>query len=530
MPRGYISIVLHAHLPYIRHPEYSNYLEERWLFEAITECYIPILQKLIALSDEAIPFKINVVLSPTLLHMLRDDLLKERYIHHLMNLEKLAENEIKRNSGCRHLCYLAKFYKDRFSSIHQFWDRWEGDIVKPFSLLEERGNLEILTCGATHGLLPLLSVNPETVRAQIKIAVNSHISVFGRVPRGIWLPECGYYPGVDEILADCGLRFFILDTHCILRGKPKPRFSIYAPVYTPSGVAAFGRDPESSKQVWSAETGYPGDFWYRDFYRDIGFDLPIEELEPVAHPDGIRVYTGIKYYRITHREGLENKDFYHPSEARQRAAEHAGNFMFNRQQQIKYLSSKMDRIPLVVAPYDAELFGHWWFEGPDFLDFFFRKVHYDQNEIEPLTLSEYLIKYPTNQVVIPSGGSWGDKGYYEVWLNGSNAWIYRHLHEAGSKMIELAERFENADEIKTRALNQAARELLLAQSSDWAFMMTTGQAKEFAIKRVKVHIARFNRLYNEITDEAINEKWLSDLEYRDNIFPTINYKIYRRGK
>jgi 1,4-alpha-glucan branching enzyme len=526
MPSGYLAILLHGHLPYVRHPEHADYLEERWLYESITECYIPLLMKLMALAGESIPFRLNMTLSPTLVHMLRYDLLRERYIRHLMSLEELAEAEIRRNDGQGHMRYLAKFYRERFGRIHGFWDEWSGDLVAAFSSLEEKGYIEILTCAATHGYLPILAAQPESVRAQIATAVRHHIREFGRAPRGIWLPECGYYPGLEEELARFGLRFFVLDTHSIMNATVRPRFGIYAPVYTPSGVAAFGRDPESSKQVWSARTGYPGDFWYRDFYRDVGFDLPVDQLGAVAHPDGIRTYTGIKYHRITHSEGMDNKDLYYPFEARERAAEHAGNFMFNRQHQVRWLQGQMDRPPIIVAPYDTELFGHWWFEGPDFLDFLFRKIHFDQDEIKPVTLAKYLTLHPRNQVTIPAGGSWGANGYHWVWLDGANSWIYRHLLEAGQAMIDLAGAHPDSGGLERRALNQAARELLLAQSSDWPFMMMTRQSVDFARNRVKVHLARFNRIRREIAAGRIDEGWLGDLEWRDNVFPEADYRIY----
>jgi len=526
MTSGYLAIVLHGHLPFIRHPEHDDYIEERWLYEAITECYAPLLMKLFALSDEGVRARATVTLSPTLVHMLRDDLLKVRAVRHLMRLEELAESELRRTAGHGHLQRLARFYRDRFGAIHAFWDRWSGDLAAAFSELEERGVLEILACAATHGYLPLLAAQPACVRAQLAVGVRHHVEAFGRAPRGIWLPECGYYPGVEEELAELGIRFFVIDTHCVLHASERPRWGVYAPLYTPAGVAAFGRDPESSRQVWSAETGYPGDFWYRDFYRDVGYDLPLEQLGAATHPDGIRGATGIKYHRITHREGLENKDLYNVEEARRRAADHAGNFMFNRQHQARHLRAHMDRPPVIVAPYDAELFGHWWFEGPDFLDYLFRKLHYDQDDVEPVTLAEYLVRHPRNQAAIPSAGSWGARGYNWVWLDGSNSWVYRHVHAAGEAMTRLARENRGAGGLRRRALDQAARELLLAQSSDWAFLMMTKQSVEFAARRVKAHMARFHRLQSELESGWIDEGWLADLERRDNIFPRIDYGVY----
>ena len=202
--------------------------------------------------------------------------------------------------------------------------------------------------------------------------------------------------------------------------------------------------------------------------------------------------------------------------------------MFNREKQVEWLIASSSRQTIFVSPYDAELFGHWWFEGPQFLGFLFKKLHYDQNIVKPITPSEYLKLYPLNQVATPAQSSWGNKGYSEVWLEKSNDWIYRHLHKAADRMVELADRHLTPDGLTTRALNQAARELLLAQSSDWAFIMKTKTAVDYAVQRTKTHLLNFNRLYAEINVSRVDEAWLSHLEYKNNIFPTINYQVYRK--
>ena len=260
---------------------------------------------------------------------------------------------------------------------------------------------------------------------------------------------------------------------------------------------------------------------YREYYKDIGHELDYDYIKPYIHPSGIRINTGIKYWRIT--GNTEYKELYVPDWAREKAAIHAGNFMFNRERQVEHLSYHMDRKPIIVAPYDAELFGHWWFEGPMWIDFLARKICYDQKAIRMITPSEYLREYSTNQVSLPSASSWGYKGYNEFWVEGSNDWVYRHLHKAGQRMRELADKFlkyqggKDANLYK-RAFNQAARELVLAQASDWAFIMKTGTMVPYAYKRVKDHIKRFTCLYYEIMDDSIEEKWLEEIEDKDNIF------------
>jgi 1,4-alpha-glucan branching enzyme len=525
--KGYLALVLHTHLPYVRHPEEEDFLEEDWLFEAITETYIPLLELFRRLRAEGINFRITMSLTPPLLSMLADPLLQERYRRHLDKLIDLAQSEVARTRFDQTFQPLAQHYLAKFQMAKRFYEEYNSDLIRAFRELEGPGGLEIITSAATHGFLPLLGINREATRAQIHLGVQTHEFYLGRRPKGFWLPECGYNPGDDEILASYGIRYFILDSHGLLHATPRPRYATYAPVYCPSAVAAFGRDWESSKQVWSAQEGYPGDPEYREFYRDIGYDLDYEYIKPYLHSCGVRTQTGIKYYRITGQNC--EKQPYNPQAATERAAVHAGNFMFNRQKQVEYLAPKMDRPPIIVAPYDAELFGHWWYEGPQWLEFLLRKLHYDQNELELITPGDYLQRHPTNQVAQPPMCSWGYKGYNEVWLEGSNDWIYRHLHMAADRMVELADRGHRS-ELERRALNQAGRELFLAQSSDWAFIMKTKTMVPYAVRRTHQHIANFTGLYEQIKANQLDEGWLAHLEHTNNIFPFLDYTIFKSGQ
>lgn len=528
MEKGYLALVLHAHLPYVHHPEFPDFLEEDWLYEAITETYIPLLRIFDNLTHDGINFRITISLSPPLVSMFKNDLLQRRYIQKIEHLIELAEKEVDRTKWLPQFHEVALMYLEHFRYCRWFFvEKNRCDLSNSFKELQETGNLELITCGATHGFLPLM-LNEAAVKAQIKLAVDYHHRVFGKKPRGIWLPECGYQPGVDQYVQEQGLRFFFTDAHGVLHASPRPKYGNFAPIYCPSGVAVFGRDLESSKQVWSANEGYPGDYDYREFYRDIGFDLEYEYIQPYLPSSGVRVPLGIKYHRIT--GPTLDKQPYNIWRAREKAAVHAGNFMFNREKQIEYLNQIIDRKPVIVSPYDAELFGHWWFEGPIWLDFLIRKITYDQQTIGLITPSDYLEIYPKNQVATPSMSSWGYKGFNEVWLEGSNDWIYRHLHKIADRMVELAQSYPNAEGDLKRALNQAARELLLLQSSDWAFIMKTGTMVEYAIKRTKNHINRFNNLYDQIKYNRIDSGYLHRLEERDDIFPNIDYKIYQNSQ
>src|SRR5437667_420459 len=289
MSQASLAFVLHAHLPFVRHPAHEDFLEERWLAEAITETYIPLLEMLGALERDRVPARLTLSLSPPLLAMLADHLLRTRYLRHLDRLVELAEKEERRTRADERFHRVAEMYLARFWRARTiFLEEWGQDLIAAFRSYQERGLLEIITCAATHGFLPLLGVTPGAVRAQIEGAVAEHRRFFARPPEGFWLPECAYEPGLDAELARVGVRYFFVDTHGIAHATPRPVYGVYAPIACDSGVAAFGRDPDSSKQVWSAEEGYPGDFWYRDFYRDIGFDLDYDYVRPYLPPTGRR--------------------------------------------------------------------------------------------------------------------------------------------------------------------------------------------------------------------------------------------------
>jgi 1,4-alpha-glucan branching enzyme len=518
-------LTLHSHLPFVKHPEYDYFLEEQWLFEAINECYIPLLKVMKRLDDESISFKLTTSMTPPLCEMLADPVLMNKYEKYLNKQLTLAQKEVDRTRNDSRFASVAQFYLENFESIRDFFYNFlNKNILNGYKYFKNKNKLEIITCAATHGFLPLMEVNTTAVKAQISIAVNNYIKHFGDSPKGIWLPECAYYSGLEYILADFGIRYFFLDAHGVLYGIPRPKYGVFAPVYTKNGVAAFARDISSSKQVWSAEEGYPGDYYYRDFYRDIGYDLDFDYIKDYISPDGVRVFTGFKYYRITGKNA--NKEPYDRNRALEKVREHAGHFVHERYYQLKRLSELIDRKPIVVSPYDAELFGHWWFEGPEFLYYVFKYMH-EGSEIKAISPIEYLNEYPTNQVVDLNPSSWGDKGYYEVWLNGANDWIYRHLHYMADKMVEYAKFYRNTkNPVRIRMLNQMARELLLAQSSDWAFLITTGTATNYAIKRTKEHIYNFLRLEDMLTKNYIDEEFLSKLERKNSIFIELDFKTY----
>jgi len=549
---GYFSLVLHAHLPFVRHPEYESSLEEHWLFEAMTESYIPLLQMLQRWFAEGITAPVTLTLTPTLCAMLKDVFLQQRYARYLEQLVDLAEKETYRTTWEKPLNELAHFYYQRLKSAQGFYEGCDRDLVGVFRRLQEAGQIEIITSAATHAVLPLLIPHLPSIRGQVLVACDQYRACFGRDPQGIWLPECAYEERLEPVLAEANLRWFITDTHGLLQARPKPLYGTFGPVLTNRGLAAFGRDYASARQVWSRHEGYPGDPRYRDFYRDVGFDLDWDYLKPYIATAGRRSFTGIKYHAVTGQNAT--KAVYLRKAALEAADAHARHFLGGRTAQIQRAAELMRAPALVVAPYDAELFGHWWYEGPEFLDLFIRKAFYDQKVFGLITPSEYLRRHPEQQVATPAASSWGEQGYWRMWLDEANHWIYPHLRIAQERMTELARRFAlekgqsereqgvwnercgtppmatagfGTDPLVERALRQAARELLLAQASDWPFILRTGTSPEYAKERFKSHLLRFNRLYEQLAAGRIEAQWLASVEATDNLFEHVDWRYWR---
>ncbi len=526
MPKGYLLLILHAHLPYVRHPEYDRFLEERWFFEAVVETYLPLVKFFDQLRQESVPFKVTVSISPTLANMMEDPLLRERTERHLDLLITLAERECERTSNSPEFHFLAQMYHRLFVEAREvFVERCGTRLINVFREYANAGYLEVITCAGTHGYLPLLSSEPTAVRAQVQTAVHEHERLFGKRPRGMWLPECAFYPGVEGLLAEAGIRYFIVDSHGIEHADPKPLFGVHAPIYTPAGVAAFGRNPSTSRLVWSSRVGYPADFNYREYYRDIGYDLDQDYVEPFQYAQGVRTQTGIKYYRIT--GPTQDKQLYNPDWASETVTRHAKDFVHRCRDQSSRVGYRMPFPPVIVSPYDAELFGHWWFEGPQWIYHVIREISY-QHDLELSTPGEYLQQHPIQQKAMPCPSSWGRNGYHEHWVNAKTDWMWRPLHEAAVRMTLAVQKAapQEPGSLPDRALRQAGRELLLAQASDWPFIITNGTTEEYARRRFQDHLNRFHDLMHDLDTQQFDNGKLEALEYVDALFPELDYRLF----
>jgi 1,4-alpha-glucan branching enzyme len=521
--QGYLAFLLHAHLPFVRNTSLDFRLEEHWLFEALTESYLPLLLGWEQLARERVAFSLTLSLSPTLISMLVDQALPERYGRYLERLKELAGREVERTAKTVDFNVISRFYYERVAAIAATFNSvYRGDLIQPLKKLAQAGHLELLTTCATHGYLPLI-LTEEARRAQIRVGIELFRETFGWRPTGLWLPECGYLPGIERLLRAEGIEYFIMSGHGFTAAVPAPETSVYAPVRT-GGVAVFGRDYETSQQVWSRSEGYPGDYDYREFYRDIGYDLDYEYIAPYLTA-GIRGATGLKYYRITGK--TERKEPYNPARACAKAAEHARDFIAKRVRQVAYWAERMAGQPIITAPYDAELFGHWWFEGPDWLTGVLRLAGAEDCPVKTSGFSGYLHQYPPTGQAAFAHSSWGEGGYSRYWLNSGNDWIYPYCHRAEKLMGRLTELLPNPAPLQKAALNQAGRELLLAQSSDWPFILTSRTTVKYAQERLRDHLSNFYRICRDLKAGTLDAAWLQQLTEANRIFPQFDYKVYQ---
>jgi 1,4-alpha-glucan branching enzyme len=525
---GHVALVLHAHLPYVRHPEHARPLEERWLHEALWESYLPLVDVLDRLAAEGVRAGLTLSISPPLAAMLADDLLRRRFADHLARLGRLAAHLAGGGLVAPALRPALAFYERRLAAVHAVWDRIRGDLLGALVGHARAGRIELLTSTATHAYLPGLLASPASIRAQLRLGLRGFEVLAGLRPRGLWLPECAYDPRLGPDLAAAGVRFTILDAHGVELARPRPPGGVFAPILSRDGVAFFARDPDAARAVWSRQGGYPGDPVYREFYRDVGFDLPeaalLGELGPVD-----RLMTGLKLHRITGPG--DAKEPYDPEAAALRARAHARHFVETREAMTGAAGPAVTD-PILVAPFDAELFGHWWFEGPVFLEHVLRLLDASARAggVATTTLGGYLERHPDAAVAEPAASSWGEGGFGEVWAGPEAARLWRHVHHAERRVREATAGRRSARGLRGRALDQSIRELMLLESSDWAFMLRRGEMTAYAEARVRAHVHRAGRLAEialggePAADEA---RWVEAVCARDALLAELSGEAIR---
>ncbi|MBN1265480.1 MAG: DUF1957 domain-containing protein [Anaerolineales bacterium] len=539
---GAFTFVLHSHIPYVRQAGRWPHGEE-WIHEAAVETYIPLLEQLLKARDMGIRHAVTLGLTPILVEQLADEDIRRNLLLYLEEKIKAAAEDIPRfqRSGEKQLEILAGFYHDYFQ--HQknlFVDTFHGDLIPVFRALQDDEVIEIITCGATHGYLPLLG-RDESIQLQLRTAVDAYERHFGCAPRAIWLPECAYRPGyidengrerpgIEHFLALNNLKLFFSETHLVEGGLPvgvaageaigpygavTRRYTVpfdekiivepgttFLPYHVViPDVSVIARNNRTGLQVWSADWGYPGDYDYREFHKK----------------DGV---SGMQYWRVTGSKiGLGKKELYHPDWASYKVGQHAEHFAWLIEDEMRSFAEAQNGYGIISANFDTELFGHWWLEGVEWLGEVIKRVA-ASDSLELTTASKYLAEHPPQTVMNLPEGSWGAGGTHFVWMNADTQWMWPMIHEAENKMAAVVEADHGGSEQARAVLRQAARELLLLQSSDWPFLVTTGQAKEYAIERFRNHVDRFYSLVNSL-DNSPDMVLREEFWEKDKIFPHI---------
>ncbi len=564
-PPGAFCLVLHTHLPYVLgHSTWPH--GTSMLYDAAAECYLPLLRVFRRLAFDGIMPRVCVSLTPVVVEQLADERFKEWFPHYLTDRIQVAEANMGefRYRGDLHLAYLAERWAAHYRELRQVYlEELDRDIIGAFRELQDQGAIEIMTSAATHGYLPLL-YEDASVQAQIRQGVQTHQRHFGRHPRGFWLPECAYRPrtawapprqvqppnghtwwrkGIEEFLGENGLDYFIVDAHMLGGGDPLPvdahrdntlgklwgritrrnegprptwekteywAYFVGSHFEDHPPVACLVRNEDVSHQVWSADFGYPGDGWYLEFHKK---HLPGDH----------------RYWRVTDdRNDLATKDAYSPEMAEARVREQAGHFVSTLHDALDGQPRPHGRRPVVCTPFDAELFGHWWHEGPAWLEQVIRWVHEDPS-IEMMTGRQYLADTPPATALTLPEGSWGAGGGHHVWLNDETAWSWRRIYQAERRMVHLARAHAGeSDDTLDGFIAQAARELLLLQASDWQFLISTGSAPDYSAHRLVAHHTDFNHAA-ELAERWARREVLSQddwayfgsLRDRDRIFPDV---------
>lgn len=527
MAPGKILFLLHAHLPFVRHPEHSRFFEENWLFEAIAETYLPLVQALRRLLEKGVPGTLNLSVSAPLIEMLSDSSLMDKFTLHLQHQMELIEKEVAFNAGKPEES-LSHFYRDRQRTLMDTWEnRIHHDLLGEFLALEKAGKLNLLTCVGTHPFLPAYQSDPDSIRMQLDVTVRCFERAFGRKPKGVWLPECGYFPGLDKYLAEFDIHYFFLETHGVLLANPTPKYGVFTPLKTTQGLFCMGREQKSSMEVWSRRTGYPGHPEYREFFKDIAQERSREYLGEYFFAGDNPIDSGFKYKRIT---GSENKELYRPWNAMRIASDHAHLFVVNRETTASELLVNMEGNKVcMLCPYDAELFGHWWFEGPLFLESMLERGA-SSTVVEFVGADEIMTSSADENVHEPAFSSWGEGGFGSVWINGETDKYYPQSYRLRAMIQHLKSIQERMGSTKSsvllaRYVKQMERELMLFQSSDWAFMIHNHSAEGYAKNRLDVHYSNGHALFAEAckailrnTDKPAASSILPSLENSNNIF------------
>ncbi len=562
-PLGYWALVLHSHIPYVlthgRSPHGTD-----WLVEAAAECYLPLWERTHRLLQQGIPARYTISFTPILQEQLASPAFRTEMAGYLQFKQEASRADMQafRQQGIRWQAGLAYFWQAFYERQQALLNALNDDLLMGFRQLQDAEAIEVITSAATHGYLPLIGTD-ECVRAQVLLGVQTYERYFGRAPRGFWLPECAYRPayrwappvarelippreraGIEQFLSEAGVQYFFVDTHMLRGGEPLgtylARFPALAQLFkqaqrayqgeraerspyraywvpAPAPLAVFARDPQTTLQVWSGEHGYPGDARYLEFHKQ-------------HYPGRLR------YWRVSENKGdLASKQPYEPYAAFEAVQAHADHFVGLLKQVLGDHRARTGEPGVLVSMYDTELFGHWWFEGPEWLAAVIQRIAGDP-DIEMLTGSQVLERLPPDETVLLPEGSWGEGGFHFIWLNEQTAWVWEQLYRAEVRFLQLLEAYGGSTPLQPY-LQQLVRELLLMQASDWTFLITTGAARDYAERRFHDHQQRFEAIATLMEQQAAGKEpdarllaLYNDSRQREPIFNPLPLTLWRPSR
>lgn len=560
MESGRYVLILHTHLPWIlHHGERPHGVD--WLNEAVAECYLPLLNVFNEFLEQGILPKVSLDISPVLCEQLEHPdfpTIFENYCIEKINSAQKDKLNFTRWGYDSHHIYLTDFWKKWYESrLYDFKVKYNGSVISEFRKLQDAGAIEVLTCAATHSYLPLLG-DDRSVELQIKLAVKNYKKHFSREPRGIWLPECAYRPsyvwhtlipvepyhtprlrpGIEQILAKYGIKYFIGDQNLLERARPLGAFvdinreklvpfesvpdkekrfdliplrlfNIASNERIEYGTAiGFFRNTQMSMQVWSGEIGYPAEPDYLDFHK--------------RHLDSY-----LRYWRVTDKKAdMMYKSLYHPDWTEKKIDLQSNHFIHHIENTLNWYHNQTGYKGTLCTPFDTELFGHWWFEGPEFIRALIRGLNFSPY-VRMATCSEEIFRLDPKEVIAIPEGSWGVNNNHDVWSNPDTYWTWEAIYNDEKRLSDFYAKcnLNELSPIGQRLLKQTLREFLLLQASDWQFLIYTKSARDYAEQRFWFHNSDFNQLMKILekfqeTKQFSNEDllFLEELENRDSLF------------
>ncbi|UTC63324.1 DUF1957 domain-containing protein [Treponema sp. OMZ 787] len=520
-----LLFILDAHLPYVRNEVEQGFIEEDWLFDALSYLYLPVLKMFSNLQKENIPFKIGVVFEPALCDMLSDKVLQDRYRQNVQRKIEFAKKELERFEDCAETKRLIQYNLKRFNDDKRIFEDCGGNILKQFDSLARKGYVELLATAATNSYLPFFLNMPEAISAQIEMGQINYRKHFSAVPSGFWIPSLAYFDGLDDIIRSYGYDYTVVAPEGFLLSEKIPPAGVFSAAASKNGLKFLACDLSACNSLYDETHGFPQNKIYIDVENDVGFKLSEEYLASVFDTSKGRRAIGFRYWS---REEEETPYDIHGAHAR--IWTDAEAYVNSRAEALKSVKeTKTCEVPFSLLIISSDFFGKKWCEGLIWLERVFRLIN-DNEDLESILPSTAANLSKQLYTIKPFFSSFLRSGYAAELLTKDNDWMYRYILKITERMIGLVEMFPADGSLKERVLNAAAREVLLLQSLYWPIYINDPQLRDFAKRRFIEHVNSFTAAYEALGADSPDAKCLSERESKYPVFKDINYRIFSRKK